>query len=358
MRFSRVLPWASTLLFVTAEPGLTHFDIRQDLHQLDDAPEVLQLIQSFWDLTFESESPNAKRDLESTVQNLAITANQLGVIWQVLDSLYENPNQVDLIGTIAGNALKGLGVFLNSGSLAALIDAGKPYINQVFDLGLIQGLASYLFSDQNLNITADSLGNLLRLPNSTWFSQLLLDIGDGQGIHMDHINWLILNKKSAYPETANNIVTDSVFGNPNVKAKRADDANGNYTGSLQQFLGNIVSLVGNSNVLANSVGAITGGLAKLGVLGPILLRVLNTTEYSDVLGELILAINATGALNIDVNTYFDQLKKLGVMSDGVQFIISDPTVAPPLGLFFQRLELTGAYHDVQQNLYGPSELKN
>lgn len=343
-----------------AEPGLFQFDIRQDdlLQQLGDALEALQLIQSFWDLTYGLDNDNAKRDLESTVQNMAITANQLGVIWQVLNSLYKNPKQVELLGTVVGNALVGAGVFLNSGSLAALIDAGKPYINEVVDLGLVQGVLGYLFSDEYLNITADSLGNLLRLPNSTWFGQLLLDIGDGQGIHMDHINWLILNKKSAYPETANNIVKDSVFGNPSDQNKRDDNANGNYTGSFQTFLGNIVSLVGNSDVLANSIGAITGGLSKLNILGPVFLRVFNTTEYTDVLGELILAINATGALNFDLNTYFNKLKELGVMTDGVQYIISDPVVAPPLGRFFQRLEAGGAYHDLQQNLYGPSELKS
>ncbi|CAN3359444.1 hypothetical protein DICA3_D03994 [Diutina catenulata] len=349
------------LTMATTSVAALDFDIALDLdpravHEVEQS-EASQLWQEFLARHLDDEElfGASKRALSDTIEGLLTNVVDSGTIWSLLDSLAENPDTVSNLGTVLGNAIDAGSSFISEDTINALIPSIMPVLSQVADSGVIGSTVDSLFyNETNRDILADSLGNLLRSPNSTWFTTLLKDIGEGTPLSMDVINSLINNVESKDPSTADHIVRESVFGSSS-KQKRAESS-GNYTGSLNEFLGNVVGSISNSNILSNVVGDVAKALNDSGVLPSIILRFVNTTEYTEMTKTLISSINATGALShVDLNKYFVKLKKSNVLSDGTQWLLSDPSFSPQMGLWFKRMEDTGVYTDVQRNLYGPSE---
>lgn len=347
MKFTTLFTWATAACTVAAT-DIFEFELDPRYEQPENEVRALEMIQDFMDST--SSLGIAKRDLSNTVEALVDRAMDEGLIWGLLDELYANPQQVKLLGTVLGNLLSGASFAINDRTIGDLISKSGSVADEVMSLGLLQlTLDQLFFNDTNRQILADSVGNLLRLPNSTWFPVVLKKVGTRTQLTLEFVNESILNVKSQFPATANHIVQQSVFGNPSVNRKRDD---GNYTGSFSTFVGNIVGLVTNLNAVPSLIGQVCKGLNASGAVPEIALRFLNTSEYLTVAQELILSINATGAIDFDLLGYFSTLKKLGVMSDGAQFILSHPTFGPKLGLLFQRMEQTGVYKDLQFNMYG------
>lgn len=299
----------------------------------------------------------AKRDLTDIVENLLNKINSSQIIPDALGSLSTNPGEAQMIANMLSPILKGLGSLsgvISINSLQSVLELAGPLLNLTEESGVIQTtLDTLVYNDENLYKIADFAGDFLRNPNHTWFPKLLVDIGNGEPLSFEHINYLILNTKSkangTTPSNKDAVKRALQFEERSIFSLKSS----NYSGSASEFLENILGSVLNGNVFSKVTGMVLTALNETNFLSGVVLSILDDDQAQEGVTAFIKAINSTGVLDFDLNKYFVKLKDSNMLSKGVEWILTDPDFSPRLAMIFERMENTGVYYDMQDNLYGP-----
>lgn len=317
----------------------------------------LRLAQLYQHLTDLTEQHFAEKRDDSSVSTLTQVLSQVessGVIISVLEEIANSPTQINNLANLAeslirngGGVVGGLNISLNMSSL----------LKTVKDSGIIfTTLDGLMLNVTNRNFLADRLGVLLK--RNPWVAQLLTDLGAGKALTVAHIADLVQNftsKASNWDEMLQQ--TESVTSKSVVIGAR-DDSSGQYAGSAQEFLNNLINTVASSTLASQSIGDILQAVNDSGIVVPIVVDVLNSTAILRMVGTLVGKIYNTGAFdNIDLNSYYQLAKKNGLLTNSIQIALTDPTYSPPLARIFQRMEINGAYQQTQWNLHGGPDKK-
>ena len=137
-------------------------------------------------------------------------------------------------------------------------------------------------------------------------------------------------------------------------SKRAYDVDNQYEGSLSQFLNNAINTVVNSQLVSSSINDIVVALNQSGIITPIVLQVLQNDNLSSLVNPIVKTLYEHGAFNnLPLNYYFIYAKERNILSDGLQFVLTDPHYAPPIARLLKRMEDIGTFQYLQDNMYGP-----
>lgn len=317
---------------------------------------LAQLYQELADLT--EEHFFEKRD-DASVSTLTQVLSQVqssGVIMSVLEEIANSPTQIDNLANLTvslikngGGAIGGLNITLNMTALLKTVE----------DSGIIfSTLDGLMFNVTNRNFLADRLGVLLK--RNPWVAQLLTELGAGKALTVARIADLVQNftsKASNWDEMLQQ--TESVTSKSVVLGARDDsNSSGQYAGSAQEFLNNLINTVASSTLASQSIGDILQAVNDSGIVVPIVVDVLNSTSVLRMVGTLIGKIYDSGVFdNFDLNSYYQLARNNGLLTNSIQIALTDPTYSPPLARIFQRMEMNGAYQQTQWNLHGGPDKK-
>ena len=281
-----------------------------------------------------------------------------------------------LVGAIeGGNAtFEGINIKLNFTEI----------LNSVLSSGLIQSTATgLLLNNTNNAILADYVGGILGNPDNVWIGWLLMGLGEGHALTVPYLADLIVNSTSkANTNTTeqsqikgvnfkqeDNVVFDKkevengdkIFDSlddylSNVLNARDDNSNNDdnqYAGSFNTFLGNIINTVASSSLVGGSVDDIIIALNNSGIVVPLVMEIIENANLGSLTKIVVGTLYKSGLLdNISINPYYQYAKKQGILSDSLQYILTDPTYSPGLATLFKRMDDSGAYQRLQDNMYG------
>ncbi|RCK60513.1 hypothetical protein Cantr_08200 [Candida viswanathii] len=335
--------------------------LSSDLDKRDDA-QVAQLTSLFEavgssglisDIILDITSSDTKMD------NLAnITVELLGAV--------ENGNQT----------FEGINIQINT---TELLDA-------VLASGLIQSTATgLLLNNTNNAILADFVGGILGNPNNVWIGWLLMGLGEGHALTVPYLADLIVNTtskantnstnqsniKGANFKQADNIIIEkkaagdydeeeeelfgSLDGYLNDVLNTRDDDN-QYAGSFNSFVNNIINTVATSSLVQSSINDILIALNNSGIIVPTVMEVIANPNLGTLVLTVVSRLYESGELdNIPIDPYYQFAKQQGYLSDGLQYILTDPTYSPGLAVLFKRMDDAGAYQRLQDNMYGVND---
>lgn len=295
---------------------------------------------------------NFKRD-DLTVQQIEGIISQVndsGLIISALDMLAASESQQDaIVNTVAGfirngsNPLAGFNVSLNVLEVK----------DQVLRSGLINSTADDLLkNDQNRNFLASRAGQFLS--SEIWVSVILRDIGNG---HKLSTKWIADTARTFKPhrrDSSNN--KDAHIQSVLKAAHSADDSSDQYAGSAQRFFNNFINAALDSSLVNESLDDILQALNNTGIVSSVVLQVLNDDSILKMAGNIVLKLYDTGVLdNINLQYYFEQAKKKGVLANGVGFAFTDPNYSPYVGKLFQTMDNNDVFKNVQYGIYGTGE---
>lgn len=139
----------------------------------------------------------------------------------------------------------------------------------------------------------------------------------------------------------------------NVLNTRDDSDDDQYAGSFNSFVGNIINTVASSSLIQGSVSDIIIALNNSGIVVPLVMEALQNPNLGTLAKTVVGRLYNSGMLdNIALDPYFQYAKKKGYLSDGLQYILTDPTYSPGLATLFKRMDDDGAYQRLQDNMYG------
>lgn len=315
---------------------------------------LAQLYQHLTDLTEEHFVEKRDDSSASTLTQVLSQVQSSGVITSVLEEIANSPTQINNLASLAESLIKngggvvgGLNISLNVSSLLKTVE----------DSGLIfSTLDGLMFNVTNRNFLADRLGVLLK--RNPWVAQLLTDLGAGKALTVAHIADLVQNftsKASNWDEMLQQ--TESVTSKSVVFGAR-DDSSGQYAGSAQEFLNNLINTVASSTLASQSIGDILQAVNDSAIVVPIVVDVLNSTSILRMVGSLVGKLYNAGTFDsIDLNSYYQLAKKNSLLTNAIQIALTDPTYSPPLARIFQRMEINGAFQQTQWNLHGGPDKK-
>lgn len=325
-----------------------------------------QLVDS---LEFMIDTTIFKRDESDTLDSLLIAVSDSGII---LDTLYEiasDDTQINTLINLTSSLLKGDSALssIDLGGLNISINTTN-LLGQVMDSGIIDSTASYLLMNEtNRNYLADFSGELLA--RNVWVGKLLNELGDGQDLTLDLIVDTIkytpnLNPKynSSAPKADEKVIEtfkrddldwlDEVF--------KAEDLSGlldfvlkDNEGSAQQFFGNLINGIIQSNFFSTTLSSVLNAVNDTGIAGPLIMDIAHNDTILSMFPKLAVGLYNNGAINIDLNKYYQQAKREGILSDALQSLLTNPTWEPPVAQLLMRMENNGVFKDIQVALYGP-----
>ncbi|KAK6198724.1 uncharacterized protein RJT21DRAFT_122343 [Scheffersomyces amazonensis] len=334
---------------ITAADSPTVVDILEDWSDENQYEDRLEQIIS--DFVAKNSNIFVKRADESTVDsitNILQIVNNSGIVLDILNEVASNPNSSLVISNFIIQLLKssrgvieGFNVTVNFSAILSAVKAS----------GIIESVAGgLLVNDKN----RETLGNVLGpgLSNSPWLGFLLLGLGNGHDLTVDYIADLI--KTTPNKRLNASATTDSksvAYG-----FHKRDDSNSTdeYSGSLQDFLNNVASQVLNSELLGSSLEDILIAVNQSGIVVPLVLEILQSPSISKMSLGLVKNLYSSGVLeNVNINYYYRLAQKSNMLSEGLEYIVSDPTWSPPIGKLLLQLELSGVYQNLQDAMYGP-----
>lgn len=310
-----------------------------------------------------------------------------GLITDVISDITSSQTRMDnlanitvgLLGAVEGGntSFEGITIDLN---VTEILDA-------VLASGLIQSTATgLLLNNTNNAMLADFVGGILGDPNNVWIGWLLMGLGDGHALTVPYLADLIVNStskantnttaqskiKGVEVKQEDNIIferEDSSEENDenldgdffvslndyldNVLNTRDDSDDDQYAGSFNSFVGNIINTVASSSLIQGSVSDIIIALNNSGIVVPLVMEALQNPNLGTLAKTVVGRFYNSGMLdNIALDPYFQYAKKKGYLSDGLQYILTDPTYSPGLATLFKRMDDDGAYQRLQDNMYG------
>lgn len=290
----------------------------------------------------------AKRDSASLIEGLLTTLNLSGLIFTLLDQLAADNATINLAAQLVGGILSGNS---SAGSLLSGLNItfnASSVLEGVQSSGLMTStLQGLLLNEDNRNQLADFAG--LFIAKNTFVPQLLVDLGNGVPLTIEHIIHLVKTVRSkagnAQQDDIRNVVIDA-------HDKRDDNQ---YKGTANAFFSNALGALVNSPLLTSSAGSIFQALNNTGILVPIIIQATKDPNTLKLAQTFAVDLYNTGALtdeNLPLNKYFQALKKDNTLSEGVQTLLTHPVYSPPVAAIFKRMEDSGVYQQIQRNLFG------
>lgn len=376
-----------------------------DFLQYDDILDEISSLGDYSDVS--TDDSIEKRDDGNLTYNQAAvdqythlfqSIEQSGLIPNLLEEISNNQTQIDnlvsylellLSGDMSSEnstiSLNGISINLNLTQI----------MNAVQESGIIPSTYDQLLGNkENNKKLADFAGGALSSPNNVWIGWLLTDLGQGHALTVPFLADLIMNTTSKAntndtnrsdinvketpplaedvgldPQGVNNDGTtkDAVYINLDEQearrvkrmeeylfSKRASDVDDKYSGSLSQFLNNAINTVVNSQLVSSSINDIIVALNQSGIITPIVLQIIENDNLSKLINPIVKTLYENGAFNsLPLNYYFIYAKERNILSDGLQFVLTDPHYAPPIARLLKRMEDIGTFQYLQDNMYGP-----
>lgn len=303
-----------------------------------------QLIDSY---KFINDKTIWKRDENSTLDALVVNLYNSGLITDVLYEISSDDTQISTLVNLTTNLLNGETVnfdnFDISLNFTAIMDA-------VLESKLIQSAATYLLmNDTNNKILADTLGG--QLVRNVWVGQILNNLGAGQDLTIDMLANTIKNTPNLNPKYNSSASKQIVL---NLRDAILLDERDDNNGSASEFLNNLVNGVLQSSLVSTSLNSVVNSISRTGIAGPLIMDVLQNTTITSMIPKLVVGLYNNGVLNFDTNKYYQDAKKTGILSDGLQWLLTNPTWEPPLARLLHRMENNGVYKDLEDGLFGPN----
>lgn len=293
-----------------------------------------------------------KRDgLLGAVESIVASVYQSQLIPKVLSQVANSESTLD---TIAQVAIQGINTGLEAynalgGNLTMLASSLPVNVNITELLSLVESSgiitsvgAGLLYNDTNRNEISDFLGS--QLETHTWVPTLLNGLSAGKDLTWNYLAYTVRNSPSKANETRKDVVLD---------ARDTPSASNNYSGSAQEFFQNLVGTVILSQLVLDSLNSTLVGVANSPYLAPIILDVMQDENLATIVSTVSSKVFESGAVyQIDLSGLYSSAKKKGILVTGLQALLTNPYLEPPLAQIFKRMEDRGVYATVQNNLYG------
>ena len=376
--------------------------ITSTIHSFDDqVPDYSKynyLLDQFTSLfTTEEEKENTdgvnqyikiKRD-ENTVNSISSllqSVEQSGIIPDIVSDITSSQTKMDNLANYTVSLLSTImsGNQSSSSSSSSLLSGinidlnTTEILNAVLSSGLIQSVASGLLLDNANNAKlADLVGGILGSPDNVWIGWLLAGLGNGEDLTIPYIANLVVNTTSkANTNSTNqskignnkNQVEDVIINKDstnqeddeysgslneflnNIAIKRDDNQ---YAGSLNQFISNVGNSVAQSSLIQASANDILKALNQSNIIVPTIMQITENQNLGTLVKTLTKRVYESGIINdLPLDTYYEYAKKENILSDSLQYILTDPTYSPGLATLFKRMDDAGAYQRLQDNMYG------
>lgn len=339
-------------------PSFDMYDTQADtLQELPDS-RLAQIYQEIIDLT-EDNFFQKRADDSSTVSALTQVLENVensGLIMDILEEIAASPTQTDNLANLTVSLLK------NGGGLIGGINITLNYTS-LWDTVKLSGiifstLDGLMLNVSNRNFLADRIGVMLK--RNPWVAELLTQLGAGHALTVSYLHELITTFKSKASNWDEMLQQTSMPNSKSVIIGARDDSNssGQYDGSAQEFLSNLINTVANSALADQSIGNLLQAVNDSGIVIPVVLDVLNSTSVLGMFGTIIGKVYDSGVLDgIDLNSYYQLAKKNHFLTNAIQIGLTDPTYSPSLARILQRMEINGVYQQTQWNLHGGPDKK-
>lgn len=325
-----------------------------------------QLVDS---LDFMTDTTVFKREEDDTLNSLVLAVYDSGILTDTLYEIASDDTQINTLINLTSSLLKGDSALssIDFGGLNISINT-TDLLGQVMDSGIIASTASYLLiNETNRDYLADFTGGLLG--KNVWVAKLLNELGAGKDLTIDLIADLIkntpnLNPKynSSAPEANEKVVNtfkrddlewlDEVFKATDL-SDFLDIVLKDNEGSAQQFFGNLINGIFESSFFSTTLTSVLNSVNDTGIAGPLIMEIAQNSTILSMFPKLAAGLYNNGALNIDLNKYYEQAKREAILSDALQSLLTNPTWEPPVGKLLMRMENNGVFKDIQVALYGP-----
>lgn len=315
-------------------------------NMFDDGEDLDEINDFVFDV--EEEGAFVERALLSvdTLEQLFIRLNESGTIMNVLDEIADSRTRQDNLVNLAASVLKSNNSALGSLGINVNINATTLLLT-VLESGLIQGTAHELFFvEENFQKLTAFVGH--GMSRNAWVAKLLYEMGEGSTLTVDYIADIIRNTKTKNP---NYLYLNEELNSKQVYLHaRAED----YNGTAQEFFSNLIGSVIGSNIALSTIGDVLTALNRSGIVVPTLFQVLDNEAVLNATQYMIGLLYDKGAFDkIDLPASIQEAKDKHLISDGLNFILTDPVYEPVAARFFNTLRISGVFEDIKLNLYGP-----
>ncbi|EMG47845.1 hypothetical protein SBY92_005018 [Candida maltosa Xu316] len=307
------------------------------------------------------------------------------IIPEILTDITSSQDKMDnlanltygLIGAVSSGAssFEGININLNYTEL----------LNAVLSSGIIQSTAGgLLLNNANNAKLADFVGGILGSPNNVWIGWLLMGLGNGEDLTVPYLANLIVNSTSkantnpdnqtqlknvkVQPQEDQVVIKDPVndeeednayagslndFVDHLINKRDDDNSTDQYAGSLNQFINNVAGAITQSTLVQSSANDILVALNRSDIVVPLVMELLDNPNLGTLVQTIVKKLYNEGVLNdIPLDPYYEFAKKQGYLSDGLQYLLTDPTYAPALATLLKRMDDAGVYQRLQDNMYG------
>lgn len=286
---------------------------------------------------------HTKRDATADLlQSVLLQLNNSGVVSQVLHQIANSPEEMNtlsnyifqiLVSVLTGKAIKGLNVTVNATQI----------IDSVNKSGIIQStLSSLLLDDTQLGLLAAGVGETM--VNNTWLPRVIYSFADTGHLTFQTIFNLARDTKSKDPG----------FNGTTYQPLQLLKRDGNYQGSIQNFLNNLIGSGLTSSLFLESLESILLGVKNSGVVISLVQSAVSDPKIQYMGGFIANKLYNYGVFDqINLDNLIQKYKKNGVIRDQTQFILTDPKWLPPVAKLFLQWYNLGVNEQVRKNMYGP-----
>lgn len=293
--------------------------------------------------------------LEDTITQLLISVNESGIISDILHEISSSAQQMNtltnyifqvLVSALTSTAIEGLNITINATEI----------LKEVLASGILQStIASLFLVDDNRDLLSDDIGVLLqRFP---WIAKLVNNIAYGSPLTMKLIFDTIQTTVSKVPGIQENVTTNATtrLGKRELRrfSKRANSTAA-YAGTLNSFINNIVGSAIGSQLATTSFSTILSAVKASGIATPIVFLAVGDQQVQGMVGFIGNKLYNLGVLDqVPLDSYFQNARKKGYLSHGLEIALTHPTYAPQVARWFQRMQYKGTFRNVQLSLFGP-----
>ncbi|KAI5953717.1 hypothetical protein KGF54_003089 [Candida jiufengensis] len=308
------------------------------------------------------------------------------LIPDLLESIANDSNQVNnLVGYLNYilNSSSSNNGTLNLSQLNINLNISE-IMNDIMNSGIIQSTLDGLLvkNETNNEKLADFVGSILSSPEYCWIGWLLYGLGDGHALTVPWIADLIVNTTSKantndtnrseinvpplpplVNTTDNGTNRDIIINHNNdiyidlrsKHKKRADNNTDQYQGSFNTFLNNAINTIVNSNLVKSNINDIIIALNNSGIITPLVMEIISKPGLSNLTNPIVKSLYDSGLLNryVNLNFWFIYAKERHILADFLQYVLTDPYYSPPIARLLRRMESTGTFQYLQDNMYGP-----
>lgn len=304
-------------------------------------------------LKFITDEEIFKRDEQSQISSILDTVYDSGLISDTLYEIAIDDEQIENLAAVLSSVLAGNSTLSELGLLDGLnisIDVDQ-LLNQTLESGLIQSTAGGLLLDEgNRILLANLTGRFLQ--RNVWVGQILNNLGAGQDLTVEMLANTIQNTPNLNPrynssvENRQQVFSTRDFWDSVLKANE---------GSAQDFLNNLINGIIQSQTVSYGIDSVLAGLNESQIVVPLALDLLQNNTILSMIPKLVGQMYDRGAFDrLDLNPYYQDAKRHGILSDSIQWLLTNPKWEPPVALLLLQMEQNGVFKDIEDGLYGPN----